>query len=557
MKKMRKKIAILLLALCATATVNAQTGPMKASQMGNATSVDELVGWFYWWNKTTTENLPTTNGNTANATLYPNGTSNGRYVAFTKINADSIMIYNMFEQPVKAKVVLNVSGKTPLAKADYTGYIDIPTGQVVQKSAAATVLNGEIKLAQSTWVTTDAETGAGQWSSYSTVRMYLNANSWFIDNNWIRTTYIYTGGTGTNEQYNGNTYYTGPKYIPGYNYSYTRAVEALSGTDLYKASNAVMFVEFDKSIQNYTNTTYAVQVTQEGNIVKVQNFNGGTTTVNIDLRADNSIDIAPNQTGTFSSTEYTYYPSPEGEIGYYVNTEIEGTGTEGELTWGSYSRRIASSGSGYQYSSGKIVLLNKDVEKFRYPVALTMTNAGWASFSSDKALDFSTVTALKPYFVTAVDESNGATLSDVVDPVAPHTGLFIEGAAGDYEIPTVIEGSMPLANELVATSEGEHTSDGQTYWGLGLNANSGEIGLKKMSAGSVAANKAYLIFDRAAAGAKSFLPFNFGGTTAIEGSLTPNPSPEGKGSLYNLQGQRVGEGYRGIVIKNGKKVVKH
>lgn len=551
MKKMRQKIAILLFALCATATVNAQTGPMKASQMGNATSVDELVGWFYWYNRTTTSTLPTTNGNTANQSLYPSGTSNNRYVAFTKINADSILIYNMFELPVKAKVVLNVSGKTPLAEADYTGYIDIPTGQVVQKVKSTNVLNGEYKLTQSTWIVTDEETGAGRWVAYSTVRMYLNAQSWFVDNNWIRMNYVYTGGTGTNEQYNGKTYLTGTNYIPGYNYSYSRVASA------YADWNAVMYVEFDKSIQNYANTTYPVNITQEGNTVKVQNFNGGTTTVNIDLRADNSIDIAPNQTGTFGSTEYTYYPSPEGELGYTEDTEITGTGTEDELTWGSYSRRIASSKAGYQYSSGKIIFLNKDVDKFHFPVALTMTDAGWASFSSDKALDFSTVTALKPYFVTAVDESNGATLSDVVDPVAPHTGLFIEGAAGDYEIPTVIEGSMPLANELVATSEGEHTSDGQTYWGLGLDANSGQVGLKKMSAGTVAANKAYLIFNRTAAGAKSFLPFNFGGTTAIEGSLTPNPSPEGKGSLYNLQGQRVGEGYRGIVIKNGKKVVKH
>lgn len=552
-----KKITFMLLVLIAAVSANAQSGPMKQSQLGNSTTVDELVGWFYWWNKTTTENLPTTNGNTANATLYPNGTSNGRYVAFTKINADSIMIYNMFEQPVKAKVVLNVSGKTPLAKADYTGYIDIPTGQVVQKSAAATVLNGEIKLAQSTWVTTDAETGAGQWSSYSTVRMYLNANSWFIDNNWIRTTYIYTGGTGTNEQYNGNTYYTGPKYIPGYNYSYTRAVEALSGTDLYKASNAVMFVEFDKSIQNYTNTTYAVQVTQEGNTVKVQNFNGGTTTVNIDLRADNSIDIAPNQTGTFSSTEYTYYPSPEGEIGYYVDTEIEGTGTEGELTWGSYSRRIASSGNGYQYSSGKIVLLNKDVEKFRYPVALTISDAGIASFSSEKNVDFSQATklgdtpetvALTPNVVTDFTAQK-ATLEALDAPIPANYGVFVKGEAGDYEVPTVAEAATPnIVNNLQPTSNQEVHGDGSTIYALGVK--DGKPGVMLVTAGTtIAANKAYLV-GNFGSGAK-FISFD-GETTSIDGVEL---SADEAAPAYNLQGQRVGQNYRGIVVKNGKKSV--
>lgn len=544
---MRQKIAILLFALCATATVNAQTGPMKASALGNATSVDELVGWFYWYNRTTTSTLPTTNGSTAAGTLYSGGTGNNRYVAFTKINADSIMIYNMFELPVKAKVVLGITGNAPLSGQAYTGYIDIPIGQVVQKTTSTNVLNGEYKLTQSTWVVTDEETGAGQWRTYTTIRMYLNAQSWFVDNNWIRMNYVYTGGTGTNEQYNGRTYLASTNYIPGYAYSYSRVATA------YADWNAVMYVEFDKSIQNYSNTTSPVNITQEGNTVKVQNFNGGVTTVNIDLHADNSIGIAPNQTGNYGnpSTAYTYYPSPEGELGYYTDTGIEGTGTEDELEWGSFSRRGTYN---YQYSSGKIIFLNKDVDKFHFPVALTMTDAGWASFSSEKALDF-TGTGLTPYAVSKVDATNGATLLQVEGAVAPHTGLFVSGVADNYEIPTVADGNSHPANALVATSQGEHTSDGQTYWGLGLDAKSGEIGLKKMSAGSVAANKAYLIFDRTAAGAKSFLPFNFGGTTAIEGSLTPNPSPEGKGSLYNLQGQRVGEGYRGIVIKNGKKVV--
>ncbi len=45
--------------------------------------------------------------------------------------------------------------------------------------------------------------------------------------------------------------------------------------------------------------------------------------------------------------------------------------------------------------------------------------------------------------------------------------------------------------------------------------------------------------------------------TGIE-SLTPGPSPKGEGSgySYNLHGQKVGNSYRGIVIKNGRKIFK-
>lgn len=45
--------------------------------------------------------------------------------------------------------------------------------------------------------------------------------------------------------------------------------------------------------------------------------------------------------------------------------------------------------------------------------------------------------------------------------------------------------------------------------------------------------------------------------TSIE-SLSPDlsPSREGSGNSYNLQGQKVGDSYRGIIIKNGRKIFK-
>ena len=39
------------------------------------------------------------------------------------------------------------------------------------------------------------------------------------------------------------------------------------------------------------------------------------------------------------------------------------------------------------------------------------------------------------------------------------------------------------------------------------------------------------------------------------GSLTPNPSPKGEGSIYNLNGQRISQPVKGISIINGKKYV--
>lgn len=46
--------------------------------------------------------------------------------------------------------------------------------------------------------------------------------------------------------------------------------------------------------------------------------------------------------------------------------------------------------------------------------------------------------------------------------------------------------------------------------------------------------------------------------TATGISLTPNPSPkgEGNGPAYNLSGQRVGASYKGIILQNGRKIIR-
>lgn len=524
---MRKKIAILLLALCATATVNAQTGPMKVSKYNQATKAADICGIYYWGYKYL-EAQPTSNSDAASSNT--NLKSGSAYVAITLLNEEdnTVQIWRMFEKPLTATFNSNKG-------------LTIQTGQVIETNS-----NGEdivLKAAGFSGTTYNNSYSSFSYSVYSTYYYYTAY--------WLDPVNSVTGE-------NTGKYYA----VSAASYGGTTQNNYLQSANAYPDNtyNAIMNLKYDKTVSpGRADQTYIVQVTQNGNTVSVQNFLGGGKTVNINLHADGTFDI-PQQVAYTNSSNVDYYTwAGDYSEGTFKATSrtIEGTGTENELNLGNFLIMTTEGSSTGAFASAKIILTrNSDnsLREFRYPVALTMTDAQWASISSEKALDF-TGTDLTPYAVSEVDATNGATLSPVEVAVAPHTGLFVSGVAGNYEIPTVAEGNALPANALVATSQGDHTSDGQTYWGLGLDANSGEIGLKKMSAGSVAANKAYLIFDRAAAGAKSFLPFNFGGTTAIEGSLTPNPSPEGKGSLYNLQGQRVGEGYRGIVIKNGKKVV--
>ena len=68
--------------------------------------------------------------------------------------------------------------------------------------------------------------------------------------------------------------------------------------------------------------------------------------------------------------------------------------------------------------------------------------------------------------------------------------------------------------------------------------------------------RAYFLLKNVPTEAKGFA-LNFDGETT-DISLTPNPSPEGDGSTYDLQGRKVNVNVnvqRGVYIKNGKKVI--
>ena len=520
---MRKKIAILLLALCATATVNAQTGPMKVSKYNQATKAEDICGIYYWGYKYLPQQ-PTSNSDVTNEASGSMGYKTTHAAAITLLDADAntVQIWGMFDKPLTA--TFSIVNNTPR--------LTIPAGQVIEttKDGDNIILkSGGFGGAGGTYINTYPSINLSAGSSYFSTSYWWDPVSATTGEN-TGIYYRYTASTLSN--------------------NYLQSAQQFSD-DNY---NAIMDITWDRKFSDRRGWTYPVNITQNGNVVTIENFLGNGKTVNLTLKSDGTFSI-PSQVAytTANGDFYTYAADFSGENPQIVSDVIEGTGTERELIFNDFIIRTAS--GSWTGAYGKATIRFTKDNKFHFPVALTMTDAGWASFSSEKALDF-TGTGLTPYAVSEVDATNGATLSPVEVAVAPHTGLFVSGVADNYEIPTVAEGNSLPANALVATSNATVVGDGATIWALGRDANSGGVGLQKVKNGTtVAANKAYLIFDRTAAGAKSFLPFNFGGTTAIEGSLTPNPSPEGKGSLYNLQGQRVGEGYRGIVIKNGKKVV--
>ena len=188
------------------------------------------------------------------------------------------------------------------------------------------------------------------------------------------------------------------------------------------------------------------------------------------------------------------------------------------------------------------------IEVFGYD-NVPVGKAGFATYCSPNALDFSDVTGLTAY--TASLAGDIVTFNKITTDIPKETGVLLKGAEGTYKVP-VVDGSTTdvSLNKLVGVIDAIGI-DGRSGNYYVLKQNGENVGFYKVVSANytVRANSAYLDVDKGSA--KGFIPVD--GTTAIELVDTAN---EVAAPAYNLQGQRVSNGYKGVVIVNGKKIIK-
>lgn len=179
-------------------------------------------------------------------------------------------------------------------------------------------------------------------------------------------------------------------------------------------------------------------------------------------------------------------------------------------------------------------------------VSATLSASGLSSFCSAYALDFSGVTGLKAYVVTAVT-STSVTLTQV-DKVPGGTGVILQGTAGEtYTIPVAATiPDAPATNKMVGTLNATNVSANSAY-----ALKDGKF--HPVNAGTIAAGKAYLPASAVPASAPELAIVFDGQTTGIQGVEAQKQVENGV--FYNLAGQRVAQPTKGLYIVNGKKVV--
>lgn len=182
---------------------------------------------------------------------------------------------------------------------------------------------------------------------------------------------------------------------------------------------------------------------------------------------------------------------------------------------------------------------------------LTITDAsGYATFSCDRALDFSSVAGLTAYVAAAPDNGRVSMVS-VSNPVPANTGLFIKGTAATipYEIPVVMTSaasSWNQTNYLHPTDGNSVGADNYVFAKQGT-----DVGFYKLGSDTqIEKGKAYLSSTAATTAARLTISFN------DASSISSVKSANVENSYFDLQGRRVAQPTKGLYIVNGKKVIK-
>ena len=178
-----------------------------------------------------------------------------------------------------------------------------------------------------------------------------------------------------------------------------------------------------------------------------------------------------------------------------------------------------------------------------------ITDAGWATLYTEYPLDFSGVDGLTAYTATYNTSTKKVELTQVND-IQANTGVVLKGAEKTYNIP-VAASSSTASGELrgAATATAYDAYAGYDLYMLSKNGDNAQF--KKVTSGSIAAGKAFLMIEQS--GGAPTLDIDFGDATAIE--VVKNAETKGMGEFYNLAGQRVAQPTKGLYIVNGKKVV--
>lgn len=179
--------------------------------------------------------------------------------------------------------------------------------------------------------------------------------------------------------------------------------------------------------------------------------------------------------------------------------------------------------------------------------AITVTNAGYATYASDFGLDYSGID-VKAYQATV--SGTDITFNKVTE-VPAGEGVLLQNE-GTFVVPVKSVAAWADNANAFVRGTGAAVASGDGPYNYILNKVGGVVGFYKANDQTVAANRAYL--QSTTNKARIGLSFD-DETTGIESVDVNTENANVAREYYNLNGQRVANPSKGLYIVNGKKVI--
>lgn len=185
---------------------------------------------------------------------------------------------------------------------------------------------------------------------------------------------------------------------------------------------------------------------------------------------------------------------------------------------------------------------------------ITINEIGVSSYVTTYPLDFSNLTELKALIATS--ETEDQIVMTKVTEVPANTPIIVRGPAGTYDIPVGTCTALPSTNLLKGSAiESINAGDveGTVY---ALKKSDGEFH-KVAATVTIPAKIAYFVSTATTAGAKEIKSYTIFGEEETAVSSVNADTEKANVRLFNVAGQQVGAGYKGLVIdENGNKYIK-
>lgn len=182
---------------------------------------------------------------------------------------------------------------------------------------------------------------------------------------------------------------------------------------------------------------------------------------------------------------------------------------------------------------------------------VTIGKAGFATHASKFAVDYSNRTdGLEAY---AVKYADGKLTYNKINGIVPaDKAVLLKGEAKEYTL-AAAGGAATTVDTDLQVADGNKTGATNIYC---LANKNNVVGFYQVSSDvTIPANKAYLEIASTATNPAKYYSIGIGGNTTGIQTIQQN-SVKADGIMYSLSGQRVGKDYKGIVICNGKKMIK-